>query len=192
MARPSNRDQRRHEIVQGLITVMAEHGYAKATIPLIAKQAGLTPGLIHYHFKTKLAILVELIQQVSATAEERYDALVSQATGPEEKLKAFIDAQLATGDGESPEAVAAWVVIGTEAIRQPEVREEYEKAIRYKKETLQTLLEEVHRGELSSEELEGKASIGLAAIEGAFQLSVAASGVMPEGYAANSLLALIL
>lgn len=191
MARPSNRDQRRFEIVQSLITVMAEHGYAKATIPLIAKQAGLAPGLIHYHFKTKLSILFELIQQVSATAEQRYEDLASTATIPEDKLKAFIDAQLATGDGESPEAVAAWVVIGTEAIRQPEVREEYEKIISQKKETLQGLLREVHGDGLSSAELKGRASIGLAAIEGAFQLSVAAEGVMPRGYAANSLLDLL-
>ena len=45
MPRPPNTEQRRSQIVGGLARVMAERGYAKATIQAIAKAAGLSPGL---------------------------------------------------------------------------------------------------------------------------------------------------
>ncbi len=50
-------DARRAEISQALLRVMAEHGYVKATISKIAEEADVTPGLIHYHFANKQAIL---------------------------------------------------------------------------------------------------------------------------------------
>jgi len=53
MARPSNTDERRGQIVAALQAVMARAGYAGATIAAIARQAELAPGLVHYHFKDK-------------------------------------------------------------------------------------------------------------------------------------------
>jgi TetR/AcrR family transcriptional regulator, transcriptional repressor of bet genes len=43
------------EIVAATPTVIAANGYERATIQQIAKQAGLAPGLIHYHFHDKRA-----------------------------------------------------------------------------------------------------------------------------------------
>lgn len=192
MARPSNTVQRRSEIVQALLSVMAEQGYAKATIQAIAKQAGLKSGLIHYHFKTKQEILVELILQVSDLGKLRYEALLQGAVTSQDRLRAFIDSRLAKGDGENPEAVAAWVVIGTESIRQPEVRFEYEKVIGAQKAILVSILSEMAGNDRSQSEIENIASIALAAIEGAFQLSVAAKNIMPSGYAAEGLVNLLL
>ena len=53
MARPSNTEERRQQIVEGLLRVMAERGYERASIAEIAKAAGLSPGLVHYHFTEK-------------------------------------------------------------------------------------------------------------------------------------------
>lgn len=158
---------------------------------MIAKEAGLRPGLIHYHFKTKQDILVELIKQIHELGTLRYEELAKDAKTPLEKLKAFIDARLAKGKGEIPEAVAAWVVIGTEAIRQPEVRAEYESSLSIQKETLTSLLKQSATKKLSKKELEELAAILLAAMEGSYQLSVAAQGIMPKAYAAKSLMILI-
>ena len=58
MPRPSNTDARREQIVLGLQRVMAERGYEKATVSAIAQAAGLTPGLVHYHFKNKQEMLL--------------------------------------------------------------------------------------------------------------------------------------
>ena len=68
MARSSNTEARRSEITAALLAVIARHGYEKATIQAIAAQAGLAPGLIHYHFKSKQEILVSLIGAIDAEA----------------------------------------------------------------------------------------------------------------------------
>jgi TetR/AcrR family transcriptional repressor of bet genes len=191
MVRPTNTEQRRSEIVNAFLKVMAEEGYAKATIQAIAKEAGLRSGLIHYHFKHKQEILIELVKQVSASAQARYESLLIDATTPQEKIKAFIDARLAKGDSADPQTVAAWVVIGTEAIRQQEVRVEYEKVIGMQQELLEKLIASTYASKRVTPSIKKIAAIVLAAIEGAFQLSVAAQNVMPSGYAAESLFNLL-
>ena len=102
MGRPSNTEQRKQEIVTALLHVMANVGYEKASIQSIAKQAGLAPGLIHYHFKTKQDILVAAIHWIAASAEQRLQAMLNDARDPWEKLKAFVNARLATGETQMP------------------------------------------------------------------------------------------
>jgi TetR/AcrR family transcriptional regulator, transcriptional repressor of bet genes len=191
MARPTNTDQRRSEILEAFLSVMADKGYAKATIQAIAAQAELKPGLIHYHFSNKQEMLIELVKQVSAVVQQRYESLAQTATSPQEKLKAFIDARLAKGEGENPKAVAAWVVIGTEAIRQAEVRSEYEKVIASQQQLLEHLIAAASPSKRINLNTKKLAAICLATMEGAFKLSVSAPTLMPDGYAAETLYKLL-
>ena len=62
MPRTPNTAVRRRQIVDGLCRVMAREGYGHATVQAIAAEAGLAPGLIHYHFADKREILVELVE----------------------------------------------------------------------------------------------------------------------------------
>lgn len=186
MSRRSNTAQRRGEIVSALLAVMAEHGYEKATIQLIAKKAGLAPGLLHYHFKTKADILLELARTLANLSRQRFLDLAEPATTADERLRAYIDARLAKGEGADPHAVAAWVVIGAEAVRQPDVRAVYQDAVRAEMELIEQLLSAcfVDRGRAPTN-VRSLAAALLALIEGAFQLASAAPEVMPVGYAAT-------
>ncbi|HEY3497153.1 MAG TPA: helix-turn-helix domain-containing protein, partial [Polyangiaceae bacterium] len=65
MTRASNSAERRGQIVEGLLAVMAREGYEGASIQAIGRAAGLAPGLVHYHFDTKQEILVELIETLT-------------------------------------------------------------------------------------------------------------------------------
>lgn len=189
MPRPSNTEQRRHEIIQAFLDVMATQGYAKATIAAIADKANLAPGLIHYHFKNKQEILLELIDQASQLTLERYQQNLLNATSAKERLKAYIDARLAKNTSGTSSMVAAWVVIGTEAIRQEEVRQAYEEALKKQQKVIEDLLAELTDQDKKS--IKKMTGIIMAAIEGAFQLSVAAKNIMPQNYAADSLFELI-
>ena len=75
MGRKSNADQRRNEIVQALYDCLAEQGHEKISIKVIADRAGLPPGVIHYYFKSKDAIIAHLaerlVEQYSGKLEER-------------------------------------------------------------------------------------------------------------------------
>ena len=192
MGRPSNTQQRKQEIVDALLRVMAVQGYEKASIQVIAKEAGLAPGLIHYHFKTKQDILLALVTWIATAANERLEKLETVVDDPWLKLEAFINARLATGDTEMPEVVAAWVVIAGESLRQPEIKEIYQDLIGQQLKMLKQLIANIWDGKSSkSKEVIRLSAIVLAAIEGAFQLSATASEVMPRNYAANSVLELI-
>jgi TetR/AcrR family transcriptional repressor of bet genes len=185
MSRKSNTEQRRAEIVAALLSAMAEHGYEKATIQLIAQKAGLAPGLLHYHFKTKAEILLELVRTLASLSHQRYLGLAASATSPAEKMRAYINARLAKGDGADPHAVVAWVVIGAEAVRQPEVRAIYQEVVRSEAALIEELLSAccLERGR-ALDDVRALSAALLALIEGAFQLASAASDVMPVGYAA--------
>jgi TetR/AcrR family transcriptional repressor of bet genes len=174
MARPSNTEHRRQEIVLGLMSAMAEKGYEKASIQSIAKAAGLSPGLIHYHFKTKLEILIALMNELSRKADERFDILAAEAASTEDKLMAYIDAALALGEGSDKNAVAAWVIIGAEAVRLEDVRNLYQEVITKHSHTLVELL--THTASEAGNSLTQKhakelATFIIASIEGAYQIA---------------------
>lgn len=182
MARPSNRAKRRQQIVDGFKEVLSQHGYERATIANIAKQAGLTPGLIHYHFSTKQEILLELVSQLGQKLEARFRKLVGDKEDPEQQLSAFLDAHLALGVGEDQAAVACWVTIGTEALRQPEVRAAYKEQLVKQQERLCLWLKDLRPDEPPEE----KAAAILAAIEGCYQLAAAVPEIVPPGFAARA------
>lgn len=192
MGRPSNTKERKQEIATALLRVMAEQGYEKASIQAIAKEAGLAPGLIHYHFKTKQDILLSAVNWIVTSAEDRLVKLQEEDQSPWEKLEAFINARLATGDTQMPEIVSAWVVIAAESIRQPEVKDIYQGLIQTQLDMLAALLIDVWEAKTKvDEDILHLSAIIIAAIEGAFQLSVTAPKAMPKNYAADSVINLI-
>ncbi|RSZ58454.1 TetR/AcrR family transcriptional regulator [Massilia atriviolacea] len=185
MSRKPNSEQRRAQIVQALMDTMAEHGYEKATIQLIARRAGLTPGLLHYHFHSKADILLALVKALAGAAQQRYQAFAQDAQDDGQRLGAYIDARLGLGEGADAGAVAAWVVIGAEAVRQPEVRAAYRHAI----DTETALLRELLSASLaahgkSTANAQALAAALLAMMEGTFQLASVAPAGMPAGFAA--------
>src|SRR5688572_693685 len=128
MPRPRNTDARRAQIAEGLLAAMSTAGYAETTIADIAARAGLTAGLIHYHFKSKQAVLLFAVERLAETALQRY----AERTSPERtldargRLLAFIDAYVGLGKDADPRAVACWVAIAAEAVRDDDVRAVYQ------------------------------------------------------------------
>jgi TetR/AcrR family transcriptional repressor of bet genes len=194
MARPSNTEQRKEQIIYGLQTVMAEKGYEKASTQAIAKAAGLSPGLIHYHFKTKQEILIELVRKIKVFGEQRYEKLCIGKSSAQERLDAFIGARLATGGGADLSIVATWVVIGAEAVRQPEVQKIYQQTISEQLDLLTELLRESAKEvgkELPKKAARDLAATLLATMEGVFQFSAAAEPEVPQSYAEKTVKSLV-
>ncbi|MET0133465.1 MAG: TetR/AcrR family transcriptional regulator [Kibdelosporangium sp.] len=77
---------RRAQIVRAAIETIAEIGYPKASFAQIARRAGVSPGLITYHFAKR----EELIKQVMVTVHESMDAdLTARTEGVESYLTAL-------------------------------------------------------------------------------------------------------
>jgi AcrR family transcriptional regulator len=65
----------RRRLVDAAITLLAEHGYAGATLAEIGREAGLSRGLVSHHFGSKEACM----EAVIVTIRERIAARVSKA-----------------------------------------------------------------------------------------------------------------
>jgi TetR/AcrR family transcriptional repressor of bet genes len=189
MGRPSNTEERRAQIVEAFLTVLSKEGYARATIAAVAREAGLTSGLLHYHFGSKHEILVALVESLVARLEARHAARRARARAePRAQLLAFVEAHVALGDDADPRAVAAWVVVGAEAVREPEVRALYREAVAGSHARLEGLVAAWLRADgKSTRGAERIAAATLAAIEGAYRIDAAAPGVLPEGWAESAL-----
>src|SRR5262249_23661299 len=61
MGRLSKREERRAQIVAAFARVLAEHGYAGATIAAVAAEAEVAPGLVHHYFAGKAELLATLL-----------------------------------------------------------------------------------------------------------------------------------
>ncbi|MFT4975450.1 MAG: TetR/AcrR family bet gene transcriptional repressor [Myxococcota bacterium] len=180
MGRHKNTALRRAQIVEGLLTVMATEGYSGASIQTIARTAELSPGLLHYHFGSKQDILIALLDTLAQRLHERYSALLPKADTPWAAVEAWIDAHLALGDAADPRAVACWVQIGAEALCQPEVQHRYAQILQ---EDSDVLLRALRAADIPEPE---RAAAGIvAAVQGAYQLSMAAPSVTPQGTAAG-------
>jgi TetR/AcrR family transcriptional repressor of bet genes len=114
MGRPSNRDQRRAEIVGAFQRVLAAHGYAGATIAAVAVEAGIAPGLIHHHFDDKHDLLGALLQQLIGRFRAR---VVSEASA--DPLLDYVDGALKLDERADVTAARCWVGVFAEAVRNP-------------------------------------------------------------------------
>jgi len=186
MPRKPNTELRRQQIVAGLLKTIATQGYTGATVQAIAAAAGLAPGLVHYHFHDKREILVTLVDQLTGYASQRFQARAVLAVNAEERLRAYIDARLAYGSDANPDAVAAWVMIGAEAVRDPDVREVYQRAVREEFALVRKLLRAclVEAGK-RVRKLDAFAAALLAFVEGVFVLASNARTIIPSGFAAD-------
>jgi TetR/AcrR family transcriptional repressor of bet genes len=190
MARRSNTDERRGQIVAALQAVMAKAGYAGATIAAIARHAGLAPGLVHYHFKDKHEILVALVDSLAGYAHQRYESRAATAETAEQRLQAYIAAHLAYGQDAQTDAVAAWVMIGEQSAHDPDVREVYQAAIAAQMKLLKDLLRQrfAERGR-RAQRLDSLVAGITCFIQGAFSLSTTVRPLLPKAFAAPTLVA---
>jgi hypothetical protein len=97
-------------------------------------------------------------------------------------VRAWIDAHVALGPVGDVQAMACWVAIGAEALRDPVVRREYEKVLVADRDALEALV----RAALRSERRETRGARGIAialvtAVQGAFQVGCSAPGTIAAG-----------
>jgi TetR/AcrR family transcriptional repressor of bet genes len=188
MARPSNTDERRAQITRGLIEVMSKRGYDGASIADIAKAARLTPGLVHYHFENKREILLAALHELVARHDANLAARLAPLSGdPIGEVGAFIDLHLALGSDADPEALACWILLSGEALREQTIRAEYEKALQTSTARLARVIEHgVEARVFQCDSIPAAASALVAVIQGYLVLAATARSLIPRGSAAAS------
>lgn len=84
-------EERKAQILDASYKVAAQRGLDHLTIRLVAAEAGLSNGLVHFHFKTKEALLIALLDRLlETTAVLRVDGLATGIGSPLERLLALL------------------------------------------------------------------------------------------------------
>jgi TetR/AcrR family transcriptional regulator, fatty acid metabolism regulator protein len=85
---------RRAQIVNHTIEVLAEVGYGKASLALIAQRAGISKGVISYHFNGKAELIDQVEQEVTRAMEAAVSPRVNVEDTASGMLRTFIEANL--------------------------------------------------------------------------------------------------
>lgn len=188
MGRPSNTQARQRQIVDGLRQVLAQRGYAGATIADIAAAAGLAPGLVHYHFEGKRSILLALVEDLAQRLRARAARREPPGASAAERLQAFLDAAVALGPDADAEAVACWVAICAEAVRDAEVRGVLSAQSEGLQEELTGRVRDAWRAAgRSTHGARAHAALLWAAIQGSFVVAATTPELLPRGSMAPAL-----
>lgn len=192
MPRPGNSAERRLQIARAFRKVMAAKGYDGASITDVAAEAGLAPGLVHYHFENKLQILLAVLADLLGGHARALEEALARADGdPAAQLDAFLDLHLATGKHADPEGLACWIALMGEALRHPEVREAYDRATGELIARLVRVIEAgLARGEFRGADPKVAAAALMAAIQGYFVLAATAREQIPRRSAATAVKAM--
>ncbi|MCB2137174.1 MAG: TetR family transcriptional regulator C-terminal domain-containing protein [Rhodobacteraceae bacterium] len=96
--RKLSRETRRQQLIEATIETLARRGYARTTLTDVARLAGLSHGLVNFHFETKEKLLSETLlylaeeykqnwksalEAAGSTAAEQLDALLRADFKPE-------------------------------------------------------------------------------------------------------------
>jgi AcrR family transcriptional regulator len=77
-------------IVEAMRASVAARGFARSTFDHVAREAGVSRGLLHYYFGTKERLLVEVVRRECQVRGELLDQAVASARGSDELIDALV------------------------------------------------------------------------------------------------------
>ncbi|WP_210880372.1 TetR/AcrR family transcriptional regulator [Roseovarius autotrophicus] len=94
LTRTAPPETRRQQLIEATITSISKHGISGTTLTKVTQEAGLSLGLVNFHFESKDALLAETLQHL---AKEHRNLWTSKVWRPDidaaAKLQTIVDAQ---------------------------------------------------------------------------------------------------
>jgi AcrR family transcriptional regulator len=115
--------EKANSIVEAMRSSVARRGISGSTFEHVAREAGVSRGLLHYYFGTKEALLVEVVRRDAEHRIARLDEPIGKATSADEILEALV-ANLEDSIQNEP---GFWVLLFelfTAGRRNPEIQRE--------------------------------------------------------------------
>ena len=113
---------RRRELVEATIRTIGRHGYASTTLSHVAGDAGLSPGIVNFYFKSKEQLLQETLEFLVEEYDRVSQSIIAAAgNDPAAQLMALIAADFDPAIF-TREKVAVWYAFWAEAATNPSDR----------------------------------------------------------------------
>ena len=101
-------DARREQLIEATIRTIADHGLSNVTLNKVASLAGLTAGMVNFHFDSKRELLRATLERVANEFTTVCRAAVAGAgSDPVTALRALVEASLGKKLA-APEKLAVW------------------------------------------------------------------------------------
>jgi AcrR family transcriptional regulator len=148
--RPKLTRQRRQQILDAAVDVIAERGLSETRIADVARRAGASPALVLYYFTSKDRLLTEALSH----AEDRFYlqsfhelTRLGRAT---DRLIGLIDLSFPSAERDIDSDWMLWMELWSRALRDPEVSQKREALDRRWRTTIADIVREGQRaGEFS-------------------------------------------
>jgi AcrR family transcriptional regulator len=124
LQRRVGREQRRQQLIDATMKVLSRKGFAQTTLSDVAKEAGVSHGLVIFHFDSKEKLLTETLLFMAEEYRANWESALAQA-GPSaaEQLDALIRADYEPSIC-TPEHLACWCSFWGEAQSRPIYQQE--------------------------------------------------------------------
>lgn len=117
--RKATRQIRKKQLIEATISVLASKGQTGLKLQDIAEAAGLSYGLVNFHFETKDKLLAETLRYMAAEYQENWrEALAAAGDKPAKQLSALVQADF-NETIYSPARLMAWCTFWGEAPSRP-------------------------------------------------------------------------
>ncbi|MFN7050690.1 MAG: TetR family transcriptional regulator [Gemmobacter sp.] len=117
--RKLSRDERRLQLIEATIATLATHGYARTTTSEVARTAGLSHGLVNFHFDSKDKLLAATLDYLAEEYRQNWQSALD-AAGPTaaERIAAMLRADFNPAIC-TPHRLSAWCSFWGEAQSRP-------------------------------------------------------------------------
>ena len=145
MPRPDVSAERKPQILQAAMQVVSRKGYVSARMDEIAREAGLSVGILYWYYKGKLEIALALMELLLPLDDSLMQTLLASPEPCRARLWRLFS------DGAGDENVLLWAELYHLAAREPRVSKVLEKYIaQYQSISVQLIEQGIARGELRS------------------------------------------
>ena len=117
------REYRRKQIMDAALAVFSKKGYGEATIPDIAREAGVAVGTIYNYYEGKRDLLVSLVRLYTSVVTEPLRELIVQLADEDERTS--VQAIIENGLDWGADDLNGFLFIFTEVLRDPELAEHF-------------------------------------------------------------------
>jgi betaine-aldehyde dehydrogenase len=121
VSRRDSEDVRRKQLIDTTILVMAQVGFNATTLGLIAKQAGVSTGLVAHYFGDKDGLLEATLRSLASRLSRAAASRLRAAATPRARLQAVIDANLAPEEMDQHTG-AVWLAFWGQAIHSDRLK----------------------------------------------------------------------
>ncbi len=141
--RTESRTRRRQQLIAATIKCIARKGMGSTSVGDVAREAGLSQGIVNLHFESKENLLNETLRYIADEYRERFDkTLRNSGPAPADKLLALVELDLRPSIIDSRK-IAVWFAFWGEVKSRPAYRKICDERDQYYDDVIEGLCREI-------------------------------------------------